>query len=197
MGDTGKEQYREAVSIGCRPTEPMHGATHKTSIEDGDRASEEDESRVMERARRRQVRHVVRSRADPLTLDEVTDEVYRWELHHSVTRVSRPDLRERLYHVELPALDAVGDADFDPDRGLVVPPGASFPDREHLAESESEGRDVPGDESRAGTYLAVCALAVALFGVAALGVGPFAALSPAAALGVGLVAFCVAAAADG
>lgn len=174
----------------------MQGAIYQTDIED-DRTSDGDESRAMERARRRQVRRVVRSRVDPMTLDQVTDEVYRWELHHSVTRVSRPDLRERLYHVELPALDAVGDADFDRDRGLVAPPDASFPDRERPERPERDRRNAPNGGNRTERYLVACALAIGLFGAAALGVGPFAALPPAAALGVGLVAFCAAAATDG
>lgn len=174
----------------------MFGATHETDTEEETPPDDRDAS-AMERARRRQIRRVVKAHDGPMTLDQLTDEIYRWELHRSATRVSRPDVRERLFHVELPALDHVGDADCDLDRGVIASTETVASGSLIDAAPERAAATPSTDERIASGYLLAYLVAVGLFAATAFGVGPFAAVPTVLALAVGLAAFGVAAALDG
>lgn len=64
------------------------------------------------------VRAVGGQRGGPVTIDEIVDHVVEAE----ETLVGWSAVHERLYFVDLPALDAEGAIEFDPESGLVELP---------------------------------------------------------------------------
>lgn len=139
-----------------------------------------------DRLRQEVIQEVLRDRELPVTLDELTDRIYKWEVTNPGTLYSRQDLREHLYEVDLPALHERGVIVFDQQQGLIDDPRRGVDATDAVAsDGETDGR---ADRVVTGRhYLGTTLLVLATLAAAVGDVGPFAAVPPVAVTGASLL----------
>lgn len=136
------------------------------------------------RDRRREIERIVAERAEPLTIDALTDRVAEWESDRVDGDLTRIDLREQLHEIDLPSLERRGALSFDADRGII-------------RASERTVRADSGPKEQFGRYYALATgLSMGLFGLSRAAIGPLASMSPSVTTGVSLVLVTLVAVAD-
>ena len=86
--------------------------------------------------RRRYVLYYLREQGNPVTVDELADEITVWNLEPSS---DRSQILADLHHSQLPRLDEAGVVEFDPEEGyvsLTTDPEAPITEYLDLAASE-------------------------------------------------------------